>query len=156
MATAENLVRWRNEFRQVHKIIEKDREEFEAWFEETALLEAEIKIETEELRQTVTDIKNDRQQYSELLKQIPNVDDFSDEEVEKRSGKASALLHIAGEIAIMKIHVPRKVEKLRFLLKHSVSITHAPNVTMRSLSAASMKRELRYVSRSMTSPRVQA
>jgi septal ring factor EnvC (AmiA/AmiB activator) len=118
MATPENLVRWRNEFRQVHETIERDREEFEAWFEETALLEAEIKVESEELRQTVTDIKNDRHQYRELLKQLPNVDDFSDEEVEKRSGKASALLDIASKIAIMKVHVPRKVEKLRFLLKH--------------------------------------
>jgi hypothetical protein len=49
---------------------------------------------------------------------MPNVDDLSDEEVERRSGKASALLDIAGKIAIMKVHVPRKVEKLRFLLKH--------------------------------------
>jgi predicted nuclease with TOPRIM domain len=76
MATLENLVRWRNEFRQVHETIERDREEFEAWFEETALLEAEIKVESEELRQTVTDIKNDRHQYRELLKQLPNVDDL--------------------------------------------------------------------------------
>jgi hypothetical protein len=118
MVTPEKLVRWRNDFRQVHEAIETGREEFKAWFEEMALLEAEIKVETEELRQTVTDIKNDRQQYRKLLKQIPNVDDFSDEEVEKRSGKASALLDIASKIAIMKIHVPRKVEKLRFLLKH--------------------------------------
>jgi septal ring factor EnvC (AmiA/AmiB activator) len=118
MASPDNLVRWRNDFRQVHETIERGREEFEAWFEETAMLETEIKVETEELRQAVMDIKKDRQQYRELLKRIPNVDDFSDEEVEKRSGKASALLDIAGEIAIMKIHVPRKVGKLRFLLKH--------------------------------------
>jgi hypothetical protein len=118
MVTPDNLVRWRNDFRQLYETIERGREEFEAWFEETAMLEAEIKVETEELRQTVTEIKNDRQRYRELLKQIPNVDDFSDEEVEKRSGKASALLDIAGEIAIMKIHVPRKVKKLRVLLKH--------------------------------------
>jgi predicted nucleic acid-binding Zn-ribbon protein len=117
MVTPENLVRLRNDFRQLHETIERDREEFEAWFEETALLEAEIKGESEELRHTVADINNDRQRYRELLKQIPNVDDFSDEEVEKRSGKASALLDIAGKIAIMKVHVPRKVEKLRFLLK---------------------------------------
>jgi hypothetical protein len=118
MATPENLVRWRNDFRQVHETIEAGCAEFEAWFEETALLEAEIKVDTEEIRQTVTAIKNDRQQYNKLLKQIPNVDDFSDEEIERRSGKASALLDIAGKIAIMQIHVPRKVEKLRFLLKH--------------------------------------
>jgi septal ring factor EnvC (AmiA/AmiB activator) len=117
MASPDNLVRWRNDFRQVHETIETGRAEFEAWFKETALLEAEIKVKTEEIRQMVTDIKKDRQQYRKLLKQIPNVDDFSDEEVEKRSGKASALLDIAREIAIMKIHVPRKVEKLRFLLK---------------------------------------
>jgi hypothetical protein len=119
MATPENLARVRNDFRQVHETLERGREEFEAWFEETALLEAEIKVGTEEIRQTVTDIKNDRQQYRKLLKQIPNVDDFLDEEVEKRSGKASALLEIAGKIAIMKVHVPRKVERLRLLLKHA-------------------------------------
>ena len=119
MVTPENLARLRNDFRQVHETIEKGREEFEAWFQETAMLEAEIKVETEEIRQTVTDIKNDRQQYRKLLKQIPNVDDFSDQEVERRSGKASALLEIAAKIAIMKVHVPRKVEKLRFLLKHA-------------------------------------
>ena len=120
MATPENLARWRNDFRQVQETIEKDREEFDAWFEETAMLEAEIKVATEEIRQTVTDIKNDRQRYCELLKQIPNVDDFTDEEVEKRNGKASALLDIAGKIAIMKVHVPRKMEKLRFLLTHEI------------------------------------
>jgi hypothetical protein len=119
MATPENLARLRNDFRQVHETLQRGREEFEAWFEETALLEAEIKVGTEEIRQTVTDIKNDRQQYRKLLKQIPNVDDFLDEEVEKRSGKASALLEIAGKIAIMKVHVPRKVERLRFLLRHA-------------------------------------
>ena len=54
MATPENLARLRNDFRQVHETIERDREEFEAWFQETAMLEAEIKVETEEIRQTVT------------------------------------------------------------------------------------------------------
>jgi septal ring factor EnvC (AmiA/AmiB activator) len=118
MVSPENLVRLRNEFRQLHETIERGREDFEAWFEEMAMLEVEIKVETEELRQTVTDIKADRQRYHELLNQIPNVDDLSDEEVEKRSGKASVLLDIASEIAVMKIHVPRRVEKLQFLLKH--------------------------------------
>lgn len=118
MVSPENLVRLRNEFRQLHETIERDREDFEAWFEEMAMLEAEIKVETEELRQTVTDIKADRQRYHELLNQIPNVDDLSDEEVEKRSGKASVLLDIASEVAVMKIRVPRKVEKLQFLVKH--------------------------------------
>jgi septal ring factor EnvC (AmiA/AmiB activator) len=119
MATPENLARWRNDFRQVHETIERDRQEFQAWFDETALLEAEIKVETEDIRQTVTDIKKDRQRYHELVNLFPNVDDLSDEEVEKRSGKASVLLDIASEIAVMKIHVPRKVEKLQFLLKHA-------------------------------------
>jgi hypothetical protein len=125
MATPENLVRWRNEFRQLHETIERGREEFEAWFEETALLEAEIEIGTEELRQIVTDIKKDRQQYRELLTQIPNVDDFSDEEVEKRSGKASLLLDIASQIGKMEFHLPRKVEKLRFLVEKQDSLDKA-------------------------------
>jgi hypothetical protein len=44
MVTPEKLVRWRNDFRQVHEAIETGREEFKAWFEEMALLEAEIKV----------------------------------------------------------------------------------------------------------------
>ena len=93
-------------------------EEFEARFEETALLEAEIKTESEELRTCVNDIKKDRERYRQLLTQIPDVEDFSEQEIENRTGKASQLLDIAGEITIMGTHLPRKVEKLRFLLKH--------------------------------------
>ena len=90
-------------------------EEFEAWFEEAAMLEAEI--ETEEYRNCVADIKRDKQRYRQLIKQLPKVEDFSAEEIEYRTGKASQLLDVTGEIMLMKIHLPRKVERLTFLLK---------------------------------------
>jgi hypothetical protein len=119
MPDPNTLERWKRDLQQVYDSLLKGAgEQFEAWFEEAAMIEAEIGDETEELRQCVADIKGDRHRYRQLLKLIPKVTEFSEEEIEKRTGKASQLLDIAGEITVMEIHLPRKVEKLRFLLKH--------------------------------------
>jgi hypothetical protein len=119
MPDPNTLERWKCDLQQVYDSLMKGAgEQFEAWFEEAAMLEAEIGDETEELRQCVADIKGDRHRYRQLLKLIPKVTEFSEEEIEKRTGKASQLLDIAGEITVMEIHLPRKVEKLRFLLKY--------------------------------------
>lgn len=119
MATPVQLAVWRHELQQVYDTLMKGAgEQFEAWFEETAMLEAEIEGEGEDLRKIVEDIKKDRQRYTELIKQVPQVDEFSAEEVEQRSGKASQLLDIAGEVIVLEMNLPLKVEKLRFLLKH--------------------------------------
>jgi len=119
MADPDQLARWRRDLQQLYDSIMKGAgEEFEAWFEETAMLEAEIKTQTEELRQCVADIKKDKQRYNQLIKQVPKVEDFSAEEIEHRTGKACQLLDIASEISVMERHLPRMVEKLSFLLKH--------------------------------------
>jgi hypothetical protein len=117
MVTPENLVRLRNDFRQVHETIERDREELRLGLKRRHCSRRKSKLNPRSCVKPSRTSKTIGNQYRKLLKQIPNVDDFSDEEVEKRSGKASALLDIASKIAIMKVHVPRKVEKLRSLLK---------------------------------------
>ena len=38
MADAETLTRWRREFQDLHDTLMRGREEFDAWFEETAML----------------------------------------------------------------------------------------------------------------------
>ena len=50
-----------------------------------------------------------------FIKQLPNVAEFSVEELEKRSGKAAQLLDIAQEISSMSRYDPRKIDKLRLL-----------------------------------------
>ncbi len=117
MADPETLTRWRREFQGVSDSLLNSREKFDAWFEETAKIEAEIKTETDELRECIADIKKDQRRYPEVIAQVPNPVEFSAEELEKRTGKVSQLLDLAGEINLMIFHVPRKVERLRFLLK---------------------------------------
>ena len=50
----------------------------------------------------MADIKKDLQRYREVMRQLPNVEEFSDEEVEKMSGKASQLLDVAGEVTTLQ------------------------------------------------------
>ena len=118
MVEPNQLKEWRRELQELHESIVKGRDQFEAWFEETALIEADIDIETDDLRQCIVDIKKDKQRYREILCQIPEPAELSAEEVHKRNGKASTLLDLAAEIAVMEIHLPRKIEKMCFLLKH--------------------------------------
>ena len=117
MVDANTLARCKYDLQQLYESLMKGAgEEFGAWFEEAQTIEAEKEDESEEFRQCLADIKSDRQRYEQLLKLIPKVTEFSEEEIEKRSGKASQLLDIAGEIGDMKRHLPVKVEKLRSLL----------------------------------------
>lgn len=120
MADADRPTGWQQDLQRLHDALMNQCEQIEAWFEEMFLLEAEIQgeRESEEIRQCVADIKTDLQHYRELIKQIPNEADFSAEEIENTSGQASLLIDIAGEFTLMGIYLPRKVEKLRFLLKH--------------------------------------
>jgi hypothetical protein len=121
MADSEQLASWRRDLQQVHDSLMKgEREQFEAWFDETALIDADMTEENEEFRQSVADIKKDKQRYRQLMKQLPNVAEFSAEEVEKKSGKAFQLLDIAAEVMSLEIYLPRKVEKLAFMLKNRV------------------------------------
>ena len=68
----------------------------------------------------MAEVKKDLRRYREVMRQLPKVEEFSDEEVEKRSGKASQSYWTSGEVTTLQIHVPRKVEKLHFLLKQSM------------------------------------
>ena len=118
MVDPNKLAGWKREFKNLYDTLMEGREQFDAWFEETALLEADIKTENDEFHECIADIKKDQRRYRQVIKQIPKPEEFSAEELEKRTGKASRLLDLAGEITLMGIHVPRKVEKLRFLLRH--------------------------------------
>jgi hypothetical protein len=65
----------------------------------------------------VLEIKQDLQHYGEVLKKLPKSEDLSDEELEKYDGKAGQLLNVVQEVTALQIKLPRKVEKLHFMLK---------------------------------------
>ena len=119
----QELVAQHRDLQQVYySLMKSEQKHFEAWFEKTALLEMEMTAENEEFRQSVADIKKDEQRYRQLIKQLPNVAEFSAEEIENKSGNASQLLGIAIEVMGLEINLPRKVEKLAFMLKNRVSV----------------------------------
>ena len=113
-----SIERRRREFQNLYDSLVNSREQFSAWFEETALIEAGAETKTGEFLDCVADFKKDQQRYRQIIKQLPNVAEFSEEELDKRSGKANRLLNIAGEITLMKTYFPRKIDRLRFLLEH--------------------------------------
>jgi hypothetical protein len=114
VASAENLARWRRELKQLSETIMNDREEFRTWFEEAN----DYRAEGDEANKCLQEIKKDERRYWQLISQLPTVDDFTDEEVEKKNKRASTFLDIATEIASLHIWVKRKVEKLEFLSKY--------------------------------------
>jgi hypothetical protein len=107
----------RRDFQDLYDLLVNSREQFYAWFEEATLIEAGAETKTGEFLERAADIKKDQKRYQQIIKQLPNVAEFSDEELEKRSGKASQLLGLAGEIMLMKTYFPRKIDSLRFLLE---------------------------------------
>ena len=82
------------------------------------LLESAIKEKPDEVRQCISDIDQDRKRYREIIERVAaiNVADFCPEELQKGSGGACRLLDMAKEISALEIQLPRKVEKLAFLL----------------------------------------
>jgi hypothetical protein len=112
MATPDEMDRWRRDLQQLHTYLLNTRVQFTAWTEELDMTEGAL--ETGEFRDCVTEIKLDLQQYRQLMTQLPKVEEFTDEEVEKRIGKAGQLLNIGNQVSTLEIHVPRKLEKLQF------------------------------------------
>ena len=108
----------RRDFQNLYDLLVNSREQFSAWFKEATLIEAAAETKTDEFVKCAADIKKDQKRYWQIIKQLPNVTEFSAEELEKRSGKADELLKRAGEIMLMKTYFPRKIDRLRFLLEH--------------------------------------
>jgi hypothetical protein len=120
MATPDQLAVWRRTYEELHESMVKSREQFMAWSEEVALVEAQN--QTMEFRGCVLEIKQDLQRYGEVLNKLPKIQDLSDEEVEKNDGKAGQLLDVVQEVTALQINLPRKVEKLHFMLKSTVAV----------------------------------
>jgi hypothetical protein len=108
----------RRDFQNLYDSLIRDREQFRAWFEEAGLIEARAETKSDEFLERAADIKKDGERFRQIINQLPNVAEFSAEELEKRSGKADQLLKLAGEIMLMKTYFPRKIANLRFLLEH--------------------------------------
>lgn len=105
----------RRDFQNLYDSLLNRREQFSAWFEEAAM--AKIEIETKEIRDCVADIKKDQKRYWQIIKQLPNVEEISEEELEKQIGKADQLLTLAKEISSMETFLPHKIDKLYSLLR---------------------------------------
>ncbi len=66
----------------------------------------------------MVEIKTDLQHYREVMAQLPKVEEFTDEDVESRSGKVFELFDVVWEDAkVLKNDLSRKFEQLHFLLK---------------------------------------
>jgi hypothetical protein len=87
MTNPNQVAVWRRQYEEIHESMIKIREQFMAWSEEVAMIKAENR--TVEFRRCVAEIKKDLQRYREVMRQLPEVEEFSDEEVENMSGKAS-------------------------------------------------------------------
>jgi hypothetical protein len=79
--------------------------------------EVEGQNETVEFRRCVAEIKQDLQRYRAIVKKLPNTAQFTDEEVENRSGNVSQLLNVVSDVITLEGQLTRKVEKLHFMLK---------------------------------------
>jgi septal ring factor EnvC (AmiA/AmiB activator) len=116
----DQLREWRREFQELHESVMQHRADLEAWFEQAALLEAEIEDETDEIRECVADIKQEKKRCREIYRQVPNPKEFSVRELKNRTGKASTLYDVVKKVFQMNRDLSLKVEKLAYLLKHPI------------------------------------
>ena len=119
MTIPKNLGQRRREFQNLHdSLVKGTSEHFEVWFHDVELLDAAIPEKTEAVCQCIIEINEDRTRYREIIQRVAaiNVAGFSPEELKNRNGEASRLLDMATEISALEIQLPRKVEKLAFLL----------------------------------------
>jgi hypothetical protein len=114
LAILENLARWRQEFGELFKNVMNGREQFRAWVQEAAMLTAD----RDEARECLAAIKNDECLYWRAIAQLPDVYEFTIEELEKRNGKAAKLLGLAAELSRLQTSVERRLEKLHFLSEY--------------------------------------
>lgn len=103
MTNPEQVAVWRRQYEEIHESMIKSREQFMAWSEEVAKIAGEN--QSVEFRRRVAEIKKDLQRYRDVMRQLPKVEEFSDDEVENMSGKASQLLDVAGEVTTLHTHV---------------------------------------------------
>ena len=103
MTNPEQIAVRRRQYEEIHESMIKSREQFMAWSEEVAKIAGEN--QSVELRRRVAEIKKDLQRYREVMRQLPKIEEFSDEEIENMSGKASQLLDVAGEVTTLHTHV---------------------------------------------------
>ena len=75
-----------------------------------ARLRREGENQSVEFQRSMAEIKKDLQRYREVMRQLPTkVEEFSDEEIEKMTGKASQLLALAEEVTALHTHVRRQL-----------------------------------------------
>lgn len=115
MATPEELAVWRWQYQEIHDSLEKIGEQLTTWSEELARIEGEN--QSVEFQRCVVEIKTDLQHYREVMAQLPKVEEFTDEDVESRSGKVFELFDVVWEVKALKNDLSRKFEQLHFLLK---------------------------------------
>ena len=114
MTTLENLARWREEFRELFKVVMNGREQLRAWVEEATI----VAPDGDEAQECLAAIKNDARHYWRAIAQLPDVNEFTAEELKRRNGNAAKLLDLAAELARLQTGVGRTLEKLHFLSKY--------------------------------------
>ncbi len=70
-----------------------------------------------DFRRCVTEIKRALQRYRSIVNKLPKTAEFTDEEVEIRSGNVSQLLDVVSAVITLEGQLTRKVEKLHFMIK---------------------------------------
>jgi hypothetical protein len=115
MATPDELALWRRHFQELYESLINSREHFMAWSEELAMVEGEN--QTVDSQHCVDEIKTHLQRYREVMQQLPKLEEFTDQEVDKKTGRISQLLDISAEVTILKTDLPRQIKKLHLMLK---------------------------------------
>jgi hypothetical protein len=90
------------------------REQFRARVEEAVGVNAE----GDEARECLERIRDDERSYWCAMARLPDVHEFTVEELRKKTGKAAELLDLAAELARLQAVVERRLEQLHFLSKY--------------------------------------
>jgi hypothetical protein len=77
----------------------------------------DMENQTVEFRPGVAEIKQDLQRYREVIKKLSKTAEFTDEEVGNTTGNVSELLDVVSDVITLETQLPRKFEKLYFMLK---------------------------------------
>jgi hypothetical protein len=104
MPDSTKLERRRQEFRQLHESLVNGEQQFFAWFKEAKFVEAGADNKTNEFLECMADIEKDQHRYRQIINQLPNVAEFSVEELKLTHGahplRPTAALQLASSVGL--------------------------------------------------------
>jgi hypothetical protein len=111
MSTPERLARWREEYRQLSSVIADGTDKMQNWVDNATL----YRPDGDDAGACLVTIRALAERYRALVAHLPDVDDFTDLELEKREGKVEQFLRIALATEPLLRSIECCLEKLNFL-----------------------------------------